>query len=56
MNKIHKTVIIEGDVKIGLNNEIIDYVLYDVMPKSNLIESIVAEFNSLHKLSGRKIY
>jgi len=37
-------------------NEIIDYVLNNVMPKSNVIERIVAEFNYLHKLSGRRIY
>ena len=27
MNKIHKTVIIEGDVKIGINNEILPYTV-----------------------------
>jgi len=37
-------------------SEITEYVLHNIMPKSDVIDCIVTEFNSLHKLSGRRIY
>ncbi|CAM2921507.1 LbetaH domain-containing protein [Flavobacterium frigoris] len=40
----------------NFENEIIEYVLNNVMPKSEIIKSIVEEFNILHTISNRGIY
>jgi len=37
-------------------DEICDYVMYDVPPKSNIILNMVNEFNDKHDKSGRPLY
>jgi hypothetical protein len=41
---------------IDFEEEIIEYVLNNIMPKSNSIKIIIEEFNELHRLSERGLY
>jgi UDP-N-acetylglucosamine acyltransferase len=41
---------------MDFENEINDYVLRDILPKSVLISNIINEFNVAHKLSKQEIY